>query len=212
VPFEDPLILLAIGPVTPPNEERLRLGLATLTAEDPRLHVTTDAVTGEVVIGTMSERHLEIAVDRLAREFGVEAPVGRPQIVYKETISAAAEGGKPSSIRLEPVMYVVAVVPQECAVRLVEDLSRRRGRIQSQEHRDANVTLRARIPLAEMFGFEHALSSFTRGRGTYSMVLYEYCPAPESPPLDPDTGVREPRPKVPVGRSGAISLAEPEPD
>jgi translation elongation factor EF-G len=63
-----------------------------------------------------------------------------------------------------------------------------------------------------MFGFEHALSSLTRGRGTYSMVLYEYRPAPESPPLDPEAGVREPRPRVPVGRSGAISLAEPEPD
>jgi translation elongation factor EF-G len=209
---EDPLILIAVQPSTGPHDERLRLGLATLTGEDPRLHVKRDAITGEVVIGAMNERHLEIAIDRLAREFGVEAAVGRPQIVYKETRSQATEGGKLGSVRLEPVMYVVVLAPQECAIRIVESLSRRRGRIESKESRDGTVKVRASVPLAEMWGYDHDLRSRTYGRGTYSMVLYEYRPVPEPPLLDPETGVREPRPRAPTGRRGAASIAEPEPE
>ena len=114
--------------------------------------------------------------------------------------------------RLEPVMHVVAVVPMEHATGVAECLLRRRGRIQSREHRGDKQIIRARVPQAEMLNFWSELSDRTGGLGTFSMVLYEYMPVPEPPGLDPETGVREPRPRVPVGRRGAASVAEPDPE
>lgn len=114
--------------------------------------------------------------------------------------------------RLEPVMHVVAMVPVEDGTRVAECLERRRGRVQSREHRGDKQIIRARVPQAGMIDFWSELSNHTRGLGTFSMVLYEYQPALETPPPEPEVGVREPRPRAPAGRSGAISLAEPEPD
>lgn len=113
---------------------------------------------------------------------------------------------------LEPVMHVVAVVPVEDGTRVAESLLRRRGRIQSRDHRGDIQIIRARVPQAEMIDFWSDLSERTGGKGTFSMVLYEYQSESETPPPEPDTGVREPRPRVPLGRSGAISLAEPDPE
>ena len=90
--FSDALILLAIGPRTEADREKLGQGLARLMAEDPALRVRTVPATGEVVIGALSELHLEIIVDRLRREFGVEAFVGRPLIAYKEAFTRQADG------------------------------------------------------------------------------------------------------------------------
>ena len=69
-----------------------RLGLAKLMSEDPTFRVKTDTDTGQVVIAGMGELHLEIIVDRLKREFSVEATVGKPQVAYKETVTKAAQG------------------------------------------------------------------------------------------------------------------------
>jgi elongation factor G len=90
--FPEPVISLAIEPKTKSDQEKLGLGLAKLMAEDPTFRVKTDPETGQVVISGMGELHLEIIVDRLKREFGVEASVGAPQVAYKETITRAAEG------------------------------------------------------------------------------------------------------------------------
>jgi elongation factor G len=86
------LLSLAVRPKTKADQDRLREGLRTLLAEDPTIRVKTDQATGEVVVGGMGELHLEVIVDRLKREFNVEARVGRPQIAYKETVSRPAEG------------------------------------------------------------------------------------------------------------------------
>ena len=88
----EPLISIAIEPKTTADGERLAQGLFRCTAEDPTLRVKSGKTAGEVVIGAMSELHLEIVLDRLRREFGVEASVGRPQIAYKETLTRAADG------------------------------------------------------------------------------------------------------------------------
>ena len=92
--FPSPVISLAIEPRTKAGQEALGKGLAKLMAEDPTFQVQTDDATGQVVISGMGELHLEILVDRLRREFGVEASVGRPQVAYKETLTraTAAEG------------------------------------------------------------------------------------------------------------------------
>jgi elongation factor G len=90
--FPEPVISLAIEPKTKSDQEKLGVGLAKLKAEDPTFHVKTDEETGQVVIAGMGELHLEIIVDRLKREFSVEASVGAPQVAYKETITRAAEG------------------------------------------------------------------------------------------------------------------------
>ena len=78
---------MAIEPKTKDDQEKLGQGLYKLTAEDPTFQVYTDDEVGQVVISGMGELHLEILVDRLHREFGVEATVGRPQVAYKETLS-----------------------------------------------------------------------------------------------------------------------------
>jgi elongation factor G len=89
--FPEPVITLAIEPRTKADQEKLGAGLGKLQAEDPTFRVQTDADTGQTVIRGMGELHLEIIVDRLKREFGVEASVGRPQVAYKETLTTPAE-------------------------------------------------------------------------------------------------------------------------
>jgi elongation factor G len=90
--FPEPVISLSIEPKTKADQEKLGVGLSKLMAEDPTFRVKTDQATGEVVIEGMGELHLEIIVDRLKREFNVEASVGRPQVAYKETLTRPADG------------------------------------------------------------------------------------------------------------------------
>ncbi len=90
----EPVISIAIEPKTKADQERLAVSLQKLSVEDPSFRVKTDEETGQTIISGMGELHLEIIVDRLLREFKVEASVGKPQVAYKETIlrSAKAEG------------------------------------------------------------------------------------------------------------------------
>jgi elongation factor G len=90
--FPEPVISLSIEPKTKADQEKLGQGLQKLMAEDPTFRVKTDQQTGEVVISGMGELHLDIIVDRLRREFNVEASVGRPQVAYKETLTRPADG------------------------------------------------------------------------------------------------------------------------
>jgi elongation factor G len=90
--FPEPVISLAIEPKTKGDQEKLGQGLGKLMAEDPTFRVRTDEQTGQVVIAGMGELHLEIIVDRLKREFSVDASVGKPQVAYKETLTRPAEG------------------------------------------------------------------------------------------------------------------------
>ncbi len=90
--FPDPVISIAIEPKTTADMDKLGQSLDRLAVEDPTFKVSTDVETGQLIISGMGELHLEIIVDRLLREFGVDANVGRPQVAYKETISAVAMG------------------------------------------------------------------------------------------------------------------------
>ena len=89
--FPEPVIAVAIEPKTKADQDKLGIGLSKLADEDPTFRVHTDSETNQVIIAGMGELHLEIIVDRLRREFGVEANIGRPQVAYRETIRQRAE-------------------------------------------------------------------------------------------------------------------------
>jgi elongation factor G len=86
ITFDDPVVHLSIEPRTKADQEKLSVALARLGEEDPTFQVRTDEETGQTVISGMGELHLEVIVDRLKREFNVEAAVGRPQVAYRETV------------------------------------------------------------------------------------------------------------------------------
>ena len=87
IEFPEPVISIAIEPKTKADQEKLGISLAKLASEDPSFRVKTDEETGQTIISGMGELHLEIIVDRMMREFKVEASVGKPQVAYRETIS-----------------------------------------------------------------------------------------------------------------------------
>jgi elongation factor G len=88
--FPDPVIHVAVEPKTKSDQEKMGLALSRLAAEDPSFRVRTDEESGQTIISGMGELHLEIIVDRMKREFNVEANVGAPQVAYRETIRKAA--------------------------------------------------------------------------------------------------------------------------
>ncbi len=97
--FPEPVIDVAIEPKTKADQDKLSAGLGKLAEEDPTFRVHTDPETGQTIISGMGELHLEIIVDRLKREFKVEANVGRPQVAYRETIRSSAQNVEGKFIR-----------------------------------------------------------------------------------------------------------------
>jgi elongation factor G len=91
IEFPDPVIQVAIEPKTKSDQEKLGTALARLAEEDPTFRIETDEETGQTIIHGMGELHLEVIVDRLTREFNVDANVGRPQVAYRETVRQRAE-------------------------------------------------------------------------------------------------------------------------
>src|SRR5207249_11115829 len=89
--FPEPVISVAIEPKTKADQDKLGIALAKLSEEDPTFRVHTDAETAQTIISGMGELHLEIIVDRMKREFKVDANVGAPQVAYRETITRTAE-------------------------------------------------------------------------------------------------------------------------
>jgi elongation factor G len=280
--FPDPVISVAIEPKTKGDQDKLGGGLQRLTEEDPTFRVRTDDETGQTIISGMGELHLEIIVDRLMREFNVDANVGRPQVAYRETAGKAVEkvegrfvrqtggrgqyghavinleptepgegyefidkivGGKipreyiPSvdlgiqeamesgvlagypvvDVRvtltdgsyhdvdssemafkiagsmafksamqrskpklLEPVMAVEVVTPEEYLGDVMGDLNSRRGHVEGLEPRGNAQVIKARVPLATMFGYATDLRSTTQGRATFTMQFDRYEEVPQS--------------------------------
>jgi len=90
--FPDPVVRVAVEPKTRQDQDKMGIALNRLASEDPSFQVSSDHETGQTIIAGMGELHLEIIVDRMKREFGVEANVGKPQVAYRETITAMAPG------------------------------------------------------------------------------------------------------------------------
>jgi elongation factor G len=280
--FPDPVIHVAVEPKTKSDQEKMGIALNRLAQEDPSFRVHTDEETGQTIISGMGELHLEIIVDRMKREFGVEANVGAPQVAYRETIKKPSgdtegkfikqsggrgqyghvwirmepnEAGKgfefvdqikggtvpreyipavqkgledslstgvlagfpvvdvkitlfdgsyhevdsnenafrmaasiafkeamrrSTPIILEPMMAVEVETPEEKMGDVMGDLSSRRGIIQGMEDMPGgSKSIRAEVPLAEMFGYSTTLRSLTQGRATYSMEFKHYAEAPK---------------------------------
>jgi elongation factor G len=280
--FPDPVISVAIEPKTKGDQDKLGAGLQRLADEDPTFRVRTDEETGQTLIAGMGELHLEIIVDRLLREFNVDANVGRPQVAYRETIGRPVQkivgrfvrqtggrgqyghvvidmepadpgdgyefidrivGGKiprefipavdlgiqeamesgvlagypvvdlrvnlvdgsyhevdsseiafkvagsmafKSAMQraqpklLEPMMAVEVVAPEEFLGDVMGDLNARRGRVEGLEPRGNVQAIRARVPLATMFGYATDLRSTTQGRATFTMQFDRYEEVPQS--------------------------------
>ena len=278
--FPEPVISVAIEPKTKFDLDKMGGALQRLSEEDPTFRVHTDEETGQNIIAGMGELHLEIIVDRLTREFGVDANIGKPQVAYKEAIKRPAKGTgrhirqsggkgqfghvelevlpgergtgyvfedkiragaipreyipsvakgieealktgvvagypvldiivrlvdgsyhsvdssemafgiagslgikdalrKADPILLEPVMKVEVSMPEEHMGDVIGDLSSRRGHILGMEGRGTSQTVRATVPLSEMFGYATELRSMTSGRASYHMEFdhYEEIPA-----------------------------------
>jgi len=279
--FPEPVVHVSIEPKTKADQEKMATALARLAEEDPTFQVRTDEDTGQTVISGTGELHLEVLVDRMRREFKVEAGVGRPQVAYRETVRGEATkiegkfirqtggsgqygvvyinmepapgegfefvnkirgGSVPSEfipavekgveealetgvkagypmvdvrvtltdgkyhdtdsseiafkiagslalkeaakrakpVLLEPVMAVEVVTPEDFLGTVIGDLSRRRGRVETQEPRGNALVVKAGVPLSEMFGYATDLRSNTQGRASYSMQFDRYDEVPAS--------------------------------
>ncbi|MFA5665035.1 elongation factor G [Castellaniella sp.] len=281
--FPEPVISQAVEPKSKADQEKMGIALSRLAAEDPSFRVHSDEESGQTIISGMGELHLEVLVDRMRREFGVEANVGKPQVAYRETIRKTCEevegkfvkqsggrgqyghvvlkleplpagsgyefvdaikGGvvpreyipavdkgiqdtlpagvvagypvvdvkvtlffgsyhdvdsnenafkmagsmafkdgmrKASPVLLEPMMHVEVETPEDYAGTVMGDLSSRRGMVQGMEDiPGGGKTIKAEVPLAEMFGYATSLRSQTQGRATYTMEFKQYAEAPRN--------------------------------
>jgi elongation factor G len=280
--FPEPVIHVAVEPKTKVDQEKMGLALGRLAAEDPSFRVRTDEESGQTIMSGMGELHLEILVDRMKREFGVEANVGAPQVAYREAIRKKVEvegkyakqtggrgqyghvwitmepneagkgfefvdaikGGtvpreyipavekglreslpsgvlagfpvvdvkvtlfdgsyhdvdsnenafkmaasmafkegmrKASPVLLEPMMSVEVETPEDYTGTVMGDLSSRRGMVQGMDDMlGGGKSVKAEVPLSEMFGYSTSLRSATQGRATYTMEFKHYTEAPKN--------------------------------
>ena len=280
--FPEPVIHVAVEPKTKADQEKMGIALGRLAQEDPSFRVRTDEESGQTIISGMGELHLEILVDRMKREFGVEANVGAPQVAYREAIRKPVEiegkyakqtggrgqyghvwlkmepneagkgfefvdaikGGtvprefipavekglretlpsgvlagfpvvdvkvtlfdgsyhdvdsnenafkmaasmafkdgmrKASPVLLEPMMSVEVETPEDYTGTVMGDLSSRRGMVQGMDDMaGGGKSVKAEVPLSEMFGYSTSLRSATQGRATYTMEFKHYTEAPKN--------------------------------
>ena len=280
--FPEPVIHIAVEPKTKADQEKMGMALNRLAKEDPSFRVHTDMESGQTIISGMGELHLEVLVERMKREFGVEANIGAPQVAYREAIRKAVEvegkfvkqsggrgqfghvwlkvepnetgkgfefvdaikGGavprefipavkkgledtlpngvlagfpvvdvkvtlfdgsyhdvdsnenafkmaasmgfkdgmrKASPVLLEPMMSVEVETPEDYTGTVMGDLSSRRGMVQGMDDMaGGGKSVKAEVPLAEMFGYSTALRSATQGRATYTMEFKHYAEAPKN--------------------------------
>ncbi|NNC56075.1 MAG: elongation factor G [Woeseiaceae bacterium] len=279
--FPEPVISVAVEPKTKADQDKMGIALQKLAKEDPSFRVHTDEESNQTIISGMGELHLDIIVDRMKREFSVDANVGKPQVAYRETIRKTVKqegkfvrqsggrgqyghvyieieplpagegyefvnaivGGvvpreyipavdrgvqeqmengvvagypvvdcrvtlydgsyhdvdsseiafkiagsmgfregalKANPVLLEPIMKVEVVTPEEYMGDVMGDLNRRRGLPQGMDDTPSGKTIRAEVPLAEMFGYATDLRSMSQGRAVYSMEFQKYSEVPQN--------------------------------
>jgi translation elongation factor EF-G len=211
-----PLLSLAIHPKTAGDRDKLERGLRQIIAEDPTLRADAGPNSGDVTIGASGELQLEIAIDRLKREFEVEATLGRPEVVYRAGWSDVADGdGNARPVILEPVMRVEVVTPREHVAAVIGGLLGRRGEILSSDASGDRHIVLALVPLAELFGYTISLRGSTRGRATCSQRLDRFQEVRVDPGRSDDDRISQvaaPLRPVPSLNEGGVALPEPDDD
>jgi translation elongation factor EF-G len=202
-----PVLSLTITPDTEADQERLRAGLAALMAEDPTIRVQPGPQAGEIAIGVMGELQLEIICDRLKREFDVEATLGKPRVIHRQTL-----GSDGAAVTSEPIMRVEVVAPSEYVIDVVEKLSARRGEILSLEDRKGTRVVTARVPMSSMFGYASDLRERTLGRATFTSTFDRYEPVGAGPDENDDRHSYIGWPVTPRKPLNNSAIALPEPD
>merc|ERR1712154_344385 len=199
--FPEPVIKVAVEPKTKADQQKMSEALIKLAAEDPSFRFSRDEETGQTIIEGMGELHLEIIVDRMKREFNVEANVGAPSVSYREAITATAEvdythkkqsGGSGQYARVKVVFEPKDLsdeddmdfefesdikggnVPKEYMGDILGDINSRRGLVGDLGERGNVKTISATVPLANMFQYVSTLRSMSKGRANYSMKLADY--------------------------------------
>ncbi|MCQ2155499.1 MAG: elongation factor G [Bacteroidales bacterium] len=282
ITFPDPVIGLAVEPKTQKDLDKLGIALGKLSEEDPTFTVQTNNETGQTIISGMGELHLDIIVDRLRREFGVEINQGAPQVNYREAVTRSTEHrevfkkqtggrgkfadiqieigpadegvtglqfidevkggnvpkefipavekgfksamsngvlagyeltslkvrlldgsfhpvdsdalsfeicarqafrkalGKCGPVLMEPIMALDVVTPEEYMGDVVGDINRRRGQITDMDTKGNARIVKAKVPLAEQFGYVTILRTLTSGRATSSMTFSHYAEVPSN--------------------------------
>ncbi|MBI3873807.1 MAG: elongation factor G [Arcobacter sp.] len=191
--FPEPVISVAVEPKTKADQEKMGIALGKLAQEDPSFRVATDEESGQTIISGMGELHLEILVDRMKREFGVEADklydgsyhdVDSSEMAFKLAASMGFKAGcrqaAAQAIILEPMMRVEIETPENYMGDVIGDCNKRRGQIQSMDERAGVKLVVALVPLAEMFGYSTDLRSMSQGRATYSMIFDQYQEVPRN--------------------------------
>jgi translation elongation factor EF-G len=198
------LLSIAITPKTTADQEKLAAGLQTLTTEDQTLLQVRLARIGNTTrlqfnIATSSEQQLELIIDRLTREFHVEATLGPLQIACPHD--------------LEPVMLVEVVTPEEHIGDIIGDLNRRRGRIVALSEHDRMTEIDAHVPLADLLGYATSLQQLTRSRATHRITFDHYRSRDHGPDAsDDDRTSHVGAPRRPSGPHNVSAIALPEPD
>lgn len=167
VPSE-PVLSILITPKTSADAERMDHGLTKLAAKDPFFRATTDSVSGQTVLKGTDELHLDRLIDRLIREFMVEAKIGAPSVIYR----------KINRKLLEPIMKIEVATPDECMRIVMGDIQSRRGKILDQDTLGTPTKIEALVPLANMFGYVNKLLSMSSGLASFSMQFDHYAAFP----------------------------------
>lgn len=108
--FPEPVISQAVEPKTKADQEKMGIALNRLAQEDPSFRVRTDEESGQTIISGMGELHLDILVDRMRREFNVEATVGKPQVAYRETIRSTVENAEAKFVKQSAAVVSTATL------------------------------------------------------------------------------------------------------
>src|SRR3989449_7736601 len=186
ISFPTPVISVAVEPKTKADQDKLGGGLGKLADEDPTFVVRFDEETGQTVISGMGELHLDIIVDRLRREFNVDANVGKPQVAYRETITRPVHKVDMRFVRQTGGrgQYGHVVIDLEPTgpgggYEFINKIIGGKIRIEHIDERSGMRVIRVVVPLAELFGYATDLRSRTQGRASHTpMQLHAYQEVP----------------------------------
>ena len=173
--FPEPVISMAVEPKTKSDQEKMGIALGRLAQEDPSFRVRTDEESGQTIISGMGELHLEILVDRMKREFNVEANVGKPQVAYRETIRKAVKAEGKFVRQSGGKGQFGHVVARDRAAGAwqglrVRERDRRRRRFRRNTSRRSTRASRKRWPTASMAGYPIVDVKVTLVDGSYHEV------------------------------------------